>query len=152
MSTREELWAQLQDAVRSNQELRVQLNELRDSGSVVVSLAITGSNDETLRAWAIKFLEEKGWSVRPPNERWEKVTDYCKRLRIHSETLRRAAERPERPSAIIIRGTSGRILELLSNPDFDAFVTRHKGRLKVDNRNHAERMRKRDGAEIGAPA
>jgi len=143
MSTREELWEQLQEAVKSNQALRVQLNELRDAGTVSVSLAITGSNEETLRAWAIKLLEAQGWSVRPPNERWEKVTDYCKRLRIHSETLRRAAERPERPIAIIIRGASGRILELLSNPDFDAFVTRHKGRLKEDGRNHVERMQKR---------
>jgi hypothetical protein len=118
--------------------------------SVEILLALRGTNEETLRAWAIEFLEKQGWSCRPPGERWEKVTDYCKRLRIHSETLRRAAERPERPSAIIIRGASGRILELLTNTDFDAFVTRHKGRLKTDNRNHAERMKKRRGAATGA--
>jgi hypothetical protein len=119
------------------------MSEQNGMGEVTISLAIKGTNEETLRAWAIKFLEGQGWSVRPPNERWEKVNDYCKRLRIHSQTLSRAAARPERPNAIIIRGGSGRILELLSNPDFDAFVTRHKGRLKQDSRNHAEIMRKR---------
>jgi len=123
--------------------------------SVEILLALRGTNEETLRAWAIGFLEKQGWSVRPPNERWEKVNDYCRRLRIHSETLRRAAEKPERPIAIIIRGASGRILELLSNPDFDSFVTRHKGgRLKPDGRNWSEIMRKRRAsaaAAIGTP-
>jgi hypothetical protein len=121
----------------ATEQLRASLDRVR------VSLAIEAPNHSMLLAWAIKHLEEHGYSVRPPNERWENVTNYCRRLHIHTETLRRAAEHPQRPNVVIHRGPSGRILELLTNADFDAFVLRHKNRPKIDRRDHATRMRSR---------
>jgi hypothetical protein len=111
--------------------------------SVRFFLSLDAPNDKALFEWAKQYLEESGYSVRPPGERWENVTAFCRRLHIHTETLRRASEHPQRPNAVIHRGPSGRILELLTNADFDAFVLRHKNRPKIDRRDHATRMRSR---------
>jgi hypothetical protein len=101
-----------------------------NADAVRVSLAIDAPNDAALLEWAIKHAEQHGYSVRPPNEKWENVTDYCKRLGVHSQTLKRAIEHPKRPNVIFFQGESGRLLELASNADFDAFVLRYKNRLK----------------------
>lgn len=99
--------------------------------AVRISLSIDAPNEKALFDWAVKHLEERGYSVRPPNEKWETGSDFCRRLRIHSQTFKRAADHPQRPNVIIFCGQSGRILELLSNPDFDAFVLRYKNRPKA---------------------
>jgi hypothetical protein len=113
------------------------------SGDIRISLQIEAPTETALEKWAIAHLQERGYSVRPPGEQWENVTNYCRRLHIHTETLRRASEHPQRPNAVIHHGPSGRILELLTNADFDAFVLRHKNRPKIDRRAHGPRMRSR---------
>ena len=81
-----------------------------------------------LEKWAIAHLKERGFSVRAPDQ-WETAGEFCRRLQIHNETLRRNAERSDKPHVVIQRGAvSGKIVAILSNPDFDAFVVRNKKR------------------------
>lgn len=99
------------------------------SDRVAFSLQIEAPNDTALENWAIAHLQERGFSVRAPNQEWETAGAFCRRLQIHNETLRRHAERTDKPNVLLQRGTvSGKLVALLSNPDFDVFVTRNKKR------------------------
>lgn len=110
---------------------------------VRVSIQLEGPVETAIDGWAINHLEERGYSIRPPNEKWETPSELCGRLHVHTETLRRNLEHEDRPNVIIRHGPSGRVLEVLTNADFDEFVIRNKKRGKIDRRDHAARMRKR---------
>jgi hypothetical protein len=96
---------------------------------VRVSLIVEGSTEEALEQWARKFLQGRGFSVAAPHENWETVKQFCARLRITYQTLPRNMARPACPSVLVRRGPTGRLVELLSNEQFDNFITEHKRRL-----------------------
>jgi hypothetical protein len=129
VSTKTELWDQLQAAVKKNHEQRIEINRLQETilnGPVRVTLTIESSTEETLIAWARKYLTDRAYSVVPSHSKWETPKEICARLDIHNETLRRNAEKSNRPHVEIRRGESNRIIEVLSNPDFDAYLLRNK--------------------------
>lgn len=99
---------------------------MNPSDNQPVSLYIEAVSEDALSTWAIKFLHDRGYSVQPAHEQWETITAFLKRLGIHSQTLNRALAQPHHPNVLIHRGKRNRIIEILSNPDFDAFLLRNK--------------------------
>jgi hypothetical protein len=104
-----------------NVTVRFAVGETRNDASDAI--------DKLRELWAIKFLRERGYDVARANEHWEKTNAFCWRLKIHTETLRRALLKSVRPTVLVRRGEkTGRIMEILSNPAFEAFLTRNKQR------------------------
>lgn len=99
-------------------------------GTVRVSLAfaLQAPTPQVLLDWMIQQLEEHGYSVRPPNDSWETPAQFMQRLGICYETFRRALKKDGRPHVVVRRerGGAGRIREICSNADFDAFCLRGK--------------------------
>lgn len=122
------------------------------SGEVSISLQISAPNEAALETWAIKHLEERGFSVRAAHDEWESTKEFCARLHIHWQTLDRNMSAPGCPNVVVRRGATGRLIEILSNEHFDEFITRNKKRLKVDRRDHASRMRGRRNGDTALAA
>jgi len=110
---------------------------------VSISFQISAPNEAALETWAIKHLEERGYSVRAAHQNWETAKEFCARLHVHWQTLDRNMAAQGCPNVIVRRGATGRLIEILSNADFDAFITRNKRRFKADRRDHKTRMQKR---------
>ena len=89
---------------------------------------VTGESEEHVTAFCVAHLRERGFDVAPANQEWEQMNEFCRRLKIHHMTFYRAMEQPDRPNVLVKRGATGRFVEILSNPAFDAFVTRRKKR------------------------
>jgi hypothetical protein len=92
-----------------------------------VLLRVSGQSDEIINRYCVARLREHGYSVLPPNQRWEKTQDFIKRLKISGAHFRRCIEHPHRPNLLVFPSTD-RVQELLSNADFEAFVLRNKNR------------------------
>lgn len=99
------------------------------SDRVSFTLQIEAPDETALEKWAIAHLEERGFSVARPHENWETVRAFCKRLRITYMTFARNKIRPGAPNVVTRNGHTGRVIEILSNPAFDAFITANKRRL-----------------------
>lgn len=82
-------------------------------------------SETAVTAFCILHLKERGYHVSSPNEKWETITDFRRRLGIHSETVRKALADPLCPQVQVHRGEK-RIIELVSNPAFESFCLRNK--------------------------
>jgi hypothetical protein len=85
------------------------------------TLDVTAKNEEAVTEFCIAHLKERGYSVTQPHLKWETPKEMIARLRICYETLSRRARDPNRPNVAIHRGSSGRLIQICSNADFDAF-------------------------------
>jgi hypothetical protein len=80
-------------------------------------------------AFAKTYLKERGYSVSPPNAKWEKTGEWRHRLKLNWRTsLNDLIEQWQgRGHHIpVSRGPTGRLKELLSNKAFDEFCVRFK--------------------------
>jgi hypothetical protein len=89
------------------------------------TLDVTGASEAHVTAFAITHLRTHGYSVTAPNESWEKLKVFLKRLGISYTHFRRVIQHPHRPDVLVFP-TTARVQEILSNPDFDAFCLRNK--------------------------
>jgi len=80
-------------------------------------------HDEQINA-AIDLLRRNGYSVDLPKHlhRLETPGEFRARLQISTMHFKRRIEDPNCPEFHTERGPSGRILNLRSNPDLDAFM------------------------------
>lgn len=95
------------------------------------TLTLEGLSSEALTEAIIKHLESLGYGVTPPNERWETPSEFLQRLglskhEVLTSALRHWTARGHKILCVRGGGDRGRIRELLSNPDFDAFCLRNK--------------------------
>ena len=97
--------------------------------SFKVTLDVTAESEEHITGWAVSHLQRLGYHVAAPNEKWETPTELMRRIGLSkSETLHASIKvwagrgRPV-PTH---RTATGRLMELVSNPDFDAFCRRNK--------------------------
>lgn len=94
---------------------------------VRVTLDVTCDSETVVEKWATDFLVGRGFNVSAPHGKWERIGDFKNRLGICYETLtRKLKDLPHRPNVVVQRGGSGRLLAILSNPDFDAFCVANK--------------------------
>ena len=80
---------------------------------------------------AIHHLTKMGYAVTPPNENWETMLSFNRRLGLHYSDFHRALKQPGCPNVRIHR-TAGRgpgnrrISHICSNPAFEAFILKNK--------------------------
>lgn len=100
-----------------------------------LQLDVTAKSEAVVTDFCIAHLRERGFNVARPHKRWEKVNELCRRLRVSYMTVQRALGRSDRPTVIVKRGQkTDRIIEILSNKEFDAFLTRNKKRPNRQSR------------------
>lgn len=92
----------------------------------VLTLTVNASADAALEKWAKGFLEKRGYAVATAHQQWETPAQFCKRLGIHYMTFDRTLDEKGHPNVVLRRGPAGRLIELLSNQEFDAFCRRNK--------------------------
>jgi phage host-nuclease inhibitor protein Gam len=93
------------------------------------TLDVTAASEQAVTEFAIAHLRERGFHVTEGNETWESVRDFLTRVHMskHESLTRSIIKWKARGHHIPVRrGPTGRLIELASNPEFDAFVTRHK--------------------------
>ena len=96
---------------------------------VVIHFSIDAPSQEDIDRKFIEYLRDRGYHVAEPNEAWETLAEFMRRNRLRkNESFHAALTAWEARGHKILRlvGKSGRIIELLSNPAFDAFCRRNK--------------------------
>lgn len=96
---------------------------------VVFMLTLEAPTQEAIDAHFIKHLRALGYHVSAPNEHWETLSSFMRRIGLRkSESFHESLRAWEERGNKIFRrvGPTGRIIELLSNPKFDAFCRRNK--------------------------
>lgn len=107
------------------------------SNDPVFTLTLDSSNksgDQMELAMA-QYLRDRGYTVGPPNEHWETVAAFCARVGIRAGHFRRALDHVSAPAVLTHRGPTGRVLQLLSTPVFDAFCRRNKPQTGTTKEN-----------------
>lgn len=110
------------------------MSEPVESVEVRLGFVVTGCGvvreaaDKLRETWAIEFLRGRGFHIAPPRDEWETPKQFIERLGVHYETFSRALRRDGCPNVALrrTRNGAGRIAEVRSNDDFDAFVRRYK--------------------------
>jgi hypothetical protein len=89
------------------------------------TLTVKADGEKVVTDYCIAHLRERGYAVTPPNENWELMKNFLKRLGISAMHFNRCMKIPHRPD-VLVYPSATRVMEILSNPAFDAFVKRHK--------------------------
>lgn len=93
---------------------------------MTLTLDLESDVDAQVVAKFTAFLEERGFIVIPEDKaKWEGPGKLAERLRVHPETIARALRNRNCPRVALDRGPNGRLIEICSNPGFDAFVRRN---------------------------
>jgi hypothetical protein len=92
---------------------------------IQITLNPAQSSDAALAAAFREYLEARGYAVHEPRGLWENPATIGARLDVHPFTITRRLHRWEKMGRTLpVRsGASGRLIELQSNKEFDAFVT-----------------------------
>lgn len=90
-----------------------------------LTLTVKAGGEQVVTDYCIAHLRARGFAVTPPNENWELMKNFLKRLDISAMHFHRCMKIPHRPDALFYP-TPRRVMEILSNPAFDAFAKRHK--------------------------
>ena len=94
-------------------------------------LTLTAPTEAAINDAMIARLREQGYNVTPAGAQWERPGEFLDRIgRCRNFPLRATirAWRERGGTVLSLDGLSGRVLELLSNPEFDAFCKRNKTR------------------------
>jgi hypothetical protein len=84
------------------------------------------ASDEQINA-AIELLRVHGLVVTSPDEGWwERTGDFCRRLGISGKHFSAQTRRVDCPAFRAERGRLGSIRMVRGNPQFEAFLTRHR--------------------------
>lgn len=89
-----------------------------------LTLDVTAESEEVMEREFCKYLRERGWYVAPPNENWEALGEFIKRVGLsgHDAFYRRLDEWEQRGQVIPIRRDKRKyIRDILSNVAFDAY-------------------------------
>ena len=78
---------------------------------------------QAITNWALSWLREEGYRCEIPLE-WESPRRFCARLGISGKLLSKKLRAKACPPIDVSRGPSGRLLEIASNTDFEAFCKR----------------------------
>ncbi len=92
-------------------------------------LILESASQAEIDAKLIEHLRERGYSVSHPHETWEKPYLFLDRIgRCRNFPLRASIREWRRRggTVLVLDGLSGRVIELLSNPAFEAFCRRNK--------------------------
>ena len=88
-------------------------------------IAIEGSSDTDIEAWAIGWLKARGYAVGKVDN-WETCKEMCRRLNVSSSHLSSTLKDRRCPLPLdSIKGKTGRINYLVSHKGLDAFIVKH---------------------------
>lgn len=93
------------------------------------TLTLEAPSQDAIDDAMIAHLRAQGYHVSEPNEQWETLSAFMRRIGLsRNESFHESLSAWEDRGFKIFRriGKSGRIIELLSNYDFDAFCRRNK--------------------------
>lgn len=99
--------------------------------SALFTLTLEAPDQGMINLKLVAYLRDQGYHVADPNDTWETITQFLRRNGLRKyESFHRALRAYEGRGNKIYRrvGKTGRIIELLSNPAFDAFCRRNKPR------------------------
>lgn len=94
-----------------------------------VSIDVSAKSESVVTAFCVQHLKQRGFNFTEPHEKWETPTQFKERIGRpnHKSFLDAVALWIGRGKTLMIfRGPTGRIQELCSNADFDAFCQRNK--------------------------
>jgi uncharacterized protein with von Willebrand factor type A (vWA) domain len=97
--------------------------------SAKFTLTLEAATQDEINARMAAHLRDQGYHVAEPHDTWETLTRFMRRIGLHkSESFHESLRAWEERGNKIFRraGPSGRLIELLSNPAFDAFCRRNK--------------------------
>lgn len=92
-------------------------------------LTLEALTQAEIDAKLIAHLRDQGYNVSAPKETWEKPREFLDRIgRNRNFPLRASIREWHRRGGTVLSldGVTGRVIELLSNPAFDAFCRRNK--------------------------
>jgi hypothetical protein len=88
-------------------------------------LAIEGTSDADIEAWAISWLKARGYYVAKLDT-WETPKEMCLRLKVSSSHLSSTLRDRRCPKPLdAVKGGTGRVNYLVSHPALDAFIVKH---------------------------
>ncbi len=96
---------------------------------VEIRFQISARSEDVLASFCSNHLKERGYSVIAPNQTWETLGAFMNRVGVRKhESLHRDIKLWLGRGGTLFLGQrpSGRLSEILSNADFDAFVVRNK--------------------------
>jgi hypothetical protein len=91
-------------------------------------LGVKGA-DDAVTGFAVQHLRERGYNISESRQNWESKKEFMARLGLenHDSVNRDIRLWRKRGGTILTyHGASGKLMEILSNTDFDAFCKRHK--------------------------
>ena len=93
-----------------------------------LNLKISAGTEEAVEEFSIDFLRSRGFSISPPNVKWEKLCEFMARVGIaRHATVKHSIElfRERGGTVVLDKTVTGRIMGVMSNAAFDSFVTRN---------------------------
>jgi hypothetical protein len=107
---------------------------MSDTVQFKMTLEITAKNRAVLTPFCVDHLKSIGWNVAPAHAEWESKRAFMKRLGLknHDSVNRDIDLWIARGNNLVLHRTpqTGKLMEILSNSDFDAFCKRHKSPTK----------------------
>lgn len=103
---------------------------MSDEVQYKITLDLTAKSESLFTDLCVAHLRERGFNVTEPNEQWETLGAFMRRVGLRrNESFHESLRAWEERGHNIFRRngkSSNRIIELLSNPAFDAFCRRYK--------------------------
>jgi hypothetical protein len=101
---------------------------MSDGVQFKATLDVTAQSEQVVTEFAIAHLKQRGYDVAAPNEKWETLRAFLRRIGVRYDAFYKSLNHRARPNVLVRRhrGGAGRIAEICSNAAFDAFCRRHK--------------------------
>jgi len=99
-----------------------------------MTLDVTAKNQGVLTQFCADHCRSVGYNVAPAHAKWESKREFMKRLGLknHDSVNRDIETWLARGNTLPLdRAPTGKLMELLSNTDFEAFCKRHKSLEKI---------------------
>jgi hypothetical protein len=102
---------------------------MSDKVQLKVTLEVTAKSEDVLTQFCADHLRSIGYNVAQSHAKWESLKEFMARLGLerHASIHRDIKLWRERGNTVqTFQAPTGKLMELLSNTDFDAFCKRHK--------------------------
>jgi hypothetical protein len=103
---------------------------MSDPVQIEITMKVAAKNQDVLTQFCADHLRSAGYNVAPANSKWESKREFMKRLGLknHDSVNRDIDLWIARGNNLVLHRArpGGKIMEILSNSDFDAFCKRHK--------------------------
>jgi hypothetical protein len=96
---------------------------------IEMAMLVTAKNQDVLTQFCADHLKSIGYNVAASHYKWESLKEFMARLGIerHASVHRDIEHWRQRGNTVLTHhAPTGKLMEILSNADFDAFCKRHK--------------------------